>query len=79
MAKTKIKKDRHGLYLKTDGSIFRPVQTNDARLRGLSPSGKPAHSVATCFFSALSEENHWRYSGALIKPNPARWINARIL
>ncbi len=57
MAKTKIKKDRHGLYLKTDGSIFRPVQTNDARLRGLSPSGGPSPEGV---FAASAETTQFR-------------------
>jgi len=28
MPTTKIKKDSHGLYVRTDGSIFRPQQSN---------------------------------------------------
>lgn len=27
MASTKVRRDRHGLYVRTDGSVFRPVLT----------------------------------------------------
>lgn len=37
---TKVKKDKHGLYVKTGGYVFRPVETVYANYVGHTPYGK---------------------------------------
>ena len=39
MATTKVKRDAHGLYVRTDGNLYRPVRTIDSY-----PLGRAANS-----------------------------------
>jgi hypothetical protein len=77
MSKTKVKRDQHSLYIRTDGRVFRPVypvgyahahktptrfQENDA-VTASHCSGGPLASVR----GALGRE-HWFNHGAYFAP-----------
>ena len=44
MAKTKVKRDQHGLYFRTDGSVYRPVPTSRNRALHVLYKDKPSQT-----------------------------------